>query len=267
MTKETGDVTVPPLDIDSLLGNTKNHIERVGVELEGAWKKVPAGVSLERDTSVFKAQGNQVPGHQVGEIPIPPVIPMGLGRLMKKYYPDLVDSSCGMHVHMSFETLWAYGTLMVPEYQETIIEYLKRWAEKEGFPAKHHIWPRLRGESVYCQKKFWPQLQADYKQKDHNQERKGHRYTIVNYVNRPGKQTTIEIRVLPMMLGVEQAMRAVDMVLDITNACLIKLGKRDGRFGDKIDMPNGMVYEESFEEEVPLTSKARKSVFSGGGGW
>ncbi len=253
---------VTPLDIDSLLSDVPwNRIERVGIELEGAWKVVPDGQSLTRDTSVFKDQGNSVPGHKVGELPIGPMMPASIPAKMKKFYPDLVDHSCGMHVHMSFEDLWLYGLLMSQEYLETVCEYLTRWAKKEGFPADHYIWPRLRGDSVYCQKKFWPMDQVNFRQKDHDQKRQGHRYTIVNFVNRPPNVPTVEVRVLPMMKTVEQALRAIDMVLDITNASLYKLsgGKRE-RFKGKLELPNGDQIELDFEEELPLTSAQRKAL-------
>jgi hypothetical protein len=250
---------VAPLDIDSLLGTVQNRVNKVGVELEGGWKTVPTEYVFGKDSSVFKELGGKVSGYNCGELPIGPFIPAALPAKMKKFYPDLVDHSCGMHMHMSFETLWYYQALMSEEYQETIIEYLTRWAKKEGFESSHHIWPRLNGESIYCQKKFWPDLQVNFKTKDHDQKRQGNRYTIVNFVNRPPKTPTIEIRVLPMMKTAEQGIRALDTVIDITNGCLYKLAKRrEEKRTHKLELPNGDIYEEIIEEEVPLTAAQRK---------
>lgn len=256
---------VSPLDIDNLLGTTWNRIDRMGVELEGGWKALPDGIPPTRDTSVFKDQGNKMPGYHVGEIPIGPMLPAALSARMKKFYPDFVDHSCGMHVHMSFETLLFYQTLMSPEYQETVCEYLLRWAKKEEFPIDHCIWPRLRGESLYCQKKFWPDAQVNFKSKDHDQKRHGHRYTVVNFVNRPPQTPTVEIRVLPMMKTVEQGIRGVEMILDITNACLYKMVKsKDGKFKGKLELPDGGAIEHDIEEEIPLTPSQRSKLK---GGW
>src|SRR5690348_1841470 len=97
-----------------------------------------------------------MPGYQVGEIAIGPIQPAQLACTMKKYYPSMMDASCGLHVHMSFDTLRYYSLLMTPEYQETIVEYLRKWAVSEGFPNGHLIYERLKGQSVYCQKKYWP---------------------------------------------------------------------------------------------------------------
>src|SRR5688572_21742098 len=106
-----------PLEIDSLLGKPKNRVARIGVELEGAWKSLPPGISrLEPDGSVFKdpaTETKKVPaGHQAGELPIGPIQPAALPRFMKKYYPHKTDKTCGMHVHMSFETVQHYNLLM-----------------------------------------------------------------------------------------------------------------------------------------------------------
>ena len=106
---------VKPLNIDRLLGNCRNRVYRVGVELEGAWRVVPAGTHLEADGSVFR--GNRPPDCQAGELPIGPMQPAAMPKFMKKYYPHKVDATCGMHIHMSFENLLHYAWLEVEEYQ------------------------------------------------------------------------------------------------------------------------------------------------------
>ena len=237
-----------PLEIDLLLGKPKNRVARLGVELEGAWKTLPEGTHLEPDGSVYKDPVSGVKkapvGHVTGELPIGPIQPAALSKFMKKYYPQKVDKTCGMHVHMSFESVWHYALLMTPEYQDTIIEYLGRWAKKEGFPETHHIFERLSGKSVFCQKKFWPDLQVQYTKKDHDQQRQGHRYTIIHYC---GRQMTVEVRVLPMMETVEQAIRAVRHVVDITNACLVVLGRKKEQ---QERMHLEIAQNESFEEYI-----------------
>lgn len=245
------------LNIDDFLANPSgNMVEKVGVELEGLWKKVPDGVKLEGDASVFR--GNRPPGYQAGEIPIGPVDVAILPKFLKKYYPSKIDATCGMHVHMSFKTGWRYRALMEPDFQDTIIEYLTRWAKDEGFPESHHIWPRLRGENEYCQYKFWPDEQAQ-SPKDYDHHRKGHRYTIINYC---GRYNTIECRVLPMMDTVEQAARAIKRVINITNGSLLILGKRRGdvKVSGRLELPGGEVYEEFLEAEIPLSITQRKTL-------
>jgi hypothetical protein len=238
-----------PLNLDNILGMPKNRVVRMGVELEGAWKTLPPGITEpERDTSVFKDPntGNQtLPTgmNWVGEIPIGPIEVAVMPKFMKRYYPHKVDKTCGMHVHQSVANAMHYAWLMEPEYQETMILYLGKWAEKEGLPKEHCIWKRLEGNSLYCQKKYWPELQYAYKQKDHSQTREGHRYTIINY---SGRVNTIEVRVLPMMETVAQAIRAVRMVIDITNASLYLLGKKETKAKARLDLD----ISEDIEEDI-----------------
>lgn len=248
---------VKPLDIDDIIGSPKNRVVKMGVELEGGWKVLPTGVALERDTSVFHGKAQAGFPH-IGELPIGPFQPGAMPRWMKKMYPHKVDSSCGMHVHMSFENMKYFGLLMVPEYQETIIDYLAQWAKAEGFGVDHCIWERLAGKTVYCQKKFWPDDQISVKQKDHDQNRQGHRYTIVNYC---GRQVTIEVRVLPMMNTVDQAIRAVRQVVLITNACLLVLGKqREKKLHSSLLMHDEEMFEDYIEQELPLTRNQRRML-------
>lgn len=243
---------VKPLNLDNLIGNPKVHkrVKLIGVELEGGWIKLPPGVALEHDGSVF--QGRIPPGvNHIGELPIGPVNPEAIGKLLKGNYPPKINSTCGMHVHMSFEKLFYYHLLMVPEYQETILHYLTQWAHEMELPENHSIWARLRGESRFCQKKFWPDAQAGTKQKGHNQNTPGHRYTVIHYCGR-NAVPTIECRVLPMLAKSTHALQAIQRVVDITNSCIHALGKDAKRTtaGEKITLPDGMVYEETIIDSL-----------------
>jgi hypothetical protein len=216
----------------------------MGVELEGGWSKLPQGTRLERDASVFHDAPQS--GFKVGELPLGPFILGQLNQYMKKYYPDKVDDTCGLHVHMSFESQLYYGLLAdSPDYQETMVHYLEKWAKDQRLPEKHPIWERLKGESVYCQKKFWPFDQMMQSRKDFDKVRQGHRYTIVHYCwSRNG---TIEIRVLPMMTTVDLAISAVRCVVDVTNAYLMACKKPRMLETGEVILGNGAMYEEVTE--------------------
>ena len=238
-----------PLVIDAHLGKVKNRVALVGVELEGGWVELPPGVQqLEHDGSVFNGRVPAGVKH-IGELPIGPALPAGIGELMRINHPQKVNQTCGMHVHMSFDTLWYYHLLMVPEYPKTILHYLTLWAQEQKFKETHHIWGRLRGESRFCQDQFWPDAQASNKRKGHDQNVPGHRYTHVHYC---GRQNTIEIRTLPMMDKIKVAIAAVQRVIDITNACLYVLGtqvKRD-KTASRVALPDNTVYEETIIEQL-----------------
>lgn len=225
---KVGEVVAKPLNLDDILGKPKNRVARVGIELEGAWNPAPVGVKIERDSSVFHDHGDDgnigrtlLPGWKVGEVPIGRIQPAQVKAALKKYYPQKIDKSCGMHVHLGFESMIHYSYLMEPEYQATVLEYLARWARGEGLSATHPIWNRLAGGDMYCQPKFWPDEQVRNIRKDYDKTRVGHRYTILNYAY--GRYKTIECRVLPMMETPEQAFKVIKVLLDITNASLLKL--------------------------------------------
>jgi hypothetical protein len=107
------------------------------------------------------------------------------------------------------------------------------------------IWSRLKGESIYCQKKFWPYDQMMTSRKDYDKARKGHRYTIVHYCwTRNG---TIEVRVLPMFDDVELGISAVRTIVDVTNAYLVACDKKRVVESGEVILTNGTVYEELVE--------------------
>lgn len=244
------------LDLDKVLGRARNFVYRVGIELEGGWKKLPEGVRLAHDGSVAINPGvepptarererlerqvqsqldqgivtqrqatqmlenairGRAPDLQQGELPSEILEVEKFPAWMKAYYPSHVNGTCGLHVHMSFINAVYYQRLMTPKYPATIIAYIAAWAKKENLDPKHPLWDRLAGKSEYCQHRFYADQQAT-SPKDHNRSRAGHRYTVVNYCHR--EHGTIEVRLLPMMDASDQGIRAVQAVLDITNAFL-----------------------------------------------
>lgn len=248
---------VKPLDLDDVLGKAKNRVALVGVELEGGWKELPKGVhTVERDSSVFndRAPAGVV---AIGELPIGPAVPAAIPTLMRRNYPHKINSTCGMHVHVSFETLFHYGILMVPEFQETVFKYLTLWAKDQKntkgdplFKSDHYIWERLSGENKYCKKEFWPDAQVTVKRKEFTRNA-GHRYTAIHYC---GRYNTIECRILPMMNTPAHGVSAVMYFIDVVNACLHVLGKdreqlRKGTVSAKVELDNGIVYEEEIVDK------------------
>ena len=251
--------TVNPLNIDPYLGKVRNRIRFVGAELEGAWNKFPPLEKFEPDGSVFKAEtyGSQVEWDRVklkiaslkithtGELPSTPMLPIQLKTWMIKNYPQYTDKTCGLHIHMSFEDLKYYKRLMVPEYPITLRVYLKKWAVAEGLPDSHLIWDRVNGLNPYCSSRFWPDKQVGKKKNyDHGD---GDRYTDVNYCWKQHK--TIECRVLPMMETPELSYRGSKRILDITNACLVKLAQREKKLIEEVgDIPTEKYVERDVEE-------------------
>lgn len=264
--------TTPVLNIDAALRRRiskdgtriKDRINRIGIELEGGWTKLPEGTALAHDGSVRVGTGDPVLEAEIntlttnynnglltrtryeaairplvarrdaaasklltGELPSEPLEPSKFVAWMKKFYPSHVNETCGLHVHMSFESALHYQRLMTPAYQGTVVRYLTDWAKEEGLPSSHPIWSRLKGESRYCQLKYFADAQAQTRSKSYDQSRPGHRYTAINY---PFLQHgTVEVRILPMMENVDQGIRSVQRVLDITNAFLVTAAKKEDK--------------------------------------
>lgn len=226
------------LDIDKYLGKTKNRIFKVGVELEGAWSALDPGVTLDNDSSVKVLGAAEIAaGWKQGELVSEPLEPIQVAPWMRKWYPNKINGTCGLHVHQSFRLAVHYGLLTSEEFQPTVIEYFKRWADQERLPASHPLWPRLRGESEYCQHKWWPGLQMQPTRKDYDHFRTGCRYTVINYCYNRNK--TMECRLLPMFEDKDQAIRAVRYYISVTNASLLALKQRDdgGTFEVKAGSP------------------------------
>lgn len=258
------------VNIDNHRVRGRNRVYMVGIELEGGWThgQLPGDTRVIRDGSVhieppvpprnvevdplkYERWLMRETPRQVGEIPSPPLDPAAVPGWLATYYPRFHNATCGMHVHLSFKDAIAYTRLMVPEYQDTVIEYFKRWCggQPQLFPADHHIWPRLRGENEYCQHKFFPDEQSLQREKDYNHHRHGCRYTAVVY--RYKKFGTIECRLLSMMPTHQVAAEAVAYLISITNAFLAATSK--SRTREKVNpiwVPTEPVFKENFIECV-----------------
>jgi len=248
-------------NIDPLLGKVPCKVDQVGVELEGGWNSVPEDTQVARDSSV-KFEGELSPEQEarfqeihlfvmrrgnypslevgeeyqrlnvlrnksiprfVGEISGGPFKPEEVPKWMRAFYPHKVNSTCGLHVHMSFSTALRYQRLMCPEYGKTILEYVRRWADEEKLDPKHPLRDRLKGTNKYCQDRFFASEQAKSTLRHgdhlfHDQNRHGHRYTVINYCYK--LHNTVECRLLPMFEDPKQSIRAVQRIIDITSAFL-----------------------------------------------
>jgi len=208
----------PALDIEHVR-KMRNRVYRVGIELEGGWKTLPKGTHLARDGSVRVSETSDSGPLQVGELQSPPMPVEGLSAWMKTYYPDCVDETCGMHVHLSFKSALTYQQLMIPSYPATIVAYITKWAKENKLPETHAIWPRLRGDNIFCQHVFYADQQVQHKEKVYDSSRPGHRYSVINYCHT--RHSTLECRLLPMMDTMEQAISAIKETINITNAFLV----------------------------------------------
>lgn len=259
--------------IRSILGKAKNRIYRVGIELEGGW--INPGVRITHDGSVAFADEMQsiqaraylekgenwlrstfgydpgaikrlktlaekypdfkTPPTATGEIPSPPLEVKEFPTWMISNYPPCVNATCGMHVHMSFANALLYQKLMTKDFPDLVLAEIIRWAEEEKIPPSHWIWPRLKGKNRYCENKFHADEQAM-----RNDKRDEKRRTVINYCY--SLHSTVECRLLPMFKDPYQAVRAIQRLLDITNAFLATT-PREARENYSVDLEGGSINE------------------------
>ena len=237
----------------------RNRVNRIGLELEGIWTTIPKGTMPVRDGSLdpwvrrLQNEGRIQTGMLVGEVPSPPLTFSKEDNLywktwIQKFYPQMVSPECGLHIHMSFLTTFTYQRLMRPDYPATVLNRMSEWSAKEGLPKDHPLWPRLQGQSRYCQHKFFADKQALAPGKDYDQNRDGHRYTVINYPFT--RNRTIECRLLPMFEDVQQAMRALEEIIRVTNEFLVATAAREPKIAAKADLDGVVVKEEKKDRLV-----------------
>ena len=261
----------------TLLNGVVNRISRVGVELEGAWT-IPPDMQIVHDGSVHverpKVKKDPTPAAMVmmtpaearrivngdgpifntkapaaffavGEIPTPkPGLAIeDVKEWMTKYYPQIVNETCGMHVHMSFMRKLHYHRLMTPNFTTTMVASLLEWSEEEKLGRDHPIWNRLKDPNhPHCAHTYCGDKQVTVTKKDYHSRGKPYsRYTAINYCM--GQHGTVECRLLPMMETTEQGVRAVMRVLDTTNKFLAKDRVREKREGGSVPIREDMVLE------------------------
>ena len=231
------------LDIGKALKSERlrNQVALIGIELEGGWAKVKEGVHIQRDGSVnFESMIPDL--RAVGELPSPPIEVKEFPAWMKAYYPKYVNATCGMHVHLSFKTALTYSRLMEDSYPATVVVSFLKWSKDEALPLDHPIWDRLKGKSRYAQFQFFADEQAKTTNKDFDQLRPGHRYTVINYCH--SRDGTLECRLLPMMETSQLAIKAVKHLVDVTNAYLITNRKREEKIRAEWKVDEEAIIEE-----------------------
>ena len=131
------------------LNNITNTIYKTGIELEGFFKKQgrerrPQG--FKGDPSVdydgdgdFRSKYSSLRSRDVvenyssyweGEVVREPKTITESYRFMNSAYPDRANSSCGMHVHLSFNNPLDQCWLMESEFENYLLSTLKHWADR-----------------------------------------------------------------------------------------------------------------------------------------
>ena len=261
----------------TLIDGVVNRVALVGLELEGGWDAPVDGHKIIHDgsvkfedpytdiitdpvsgrkTLVARADPKPFPRHNVGEIVSGKLPVEEVEGWLRKCYPQHVNETCGLHVHMSFHHKLNYSRLIVPEFTNHVVNELRHFGKREGVPEGSMFWNRLNPEHPWtrhhCMHRFLGDKQVLMKKKDYNSRGTDYsRYTFINY---PYGQNlpTVECRGLPMFGAagrltatedVELAIKAVMAVITATNRFLSKVRLREKKINVSVPIRPTITYE------------------------
>ena len=205
----------------------RRRIKAVGVELEGGWDRLPPA-EMHRDGSVT------VDAPIVGEISSPPIPDFSaVEEWVRANYPHRVNSSCGLHVHVSTNEL-NYGRLMEPEFAQffegRMAEFLSQGLA-DNRPGFDLLRQRFQGLNRYCQKKFIPEQQL-FMTDRYGDVNTHPRYAQLNFCYI--RHGTLECRLFPCFPNVDDGVAAVKAFYDTVFDYL-------GQFKSTKDEPSTLV--------------------------
>lgn len=208
------------------------RVQRMG-ELHSAIRR-GLGTAAERrimqqEYEILAGAAMAAPNRTIGEIVLPPIAPDKFSEMVIKYYPDKVNATCGLHVHMSFPYRIYYHRLMTPAFTDTMVKSLQEWGEEEKLAKDHPLWGRVTDANHrHCAHAYLGDNQVSITKKDYNSRGTPYsRYTAINYPL--SQHGTVECRLLPMMETAEQGVRAIQRVIDTTNGFLHRARGREPR--------------------------------------
>lgn len=200
-------------------------VVKVGIELEGAFKKRFKDREIHLDGSVTCPKGvKEWKERHLGEVSSPALDVEKVEAWVREHYPDAVNASCGLHVHVSFgeDKDKAFERLSTRKFYKFFLEEMEKWGKSEGFPPEHDFWARLHGKNEYCKKAFVPSIQAKRRNKTGTPQlgvtKGGDRYCQLNFCYT--LYGTVEARLLPGFPDVEVALRGISKIIGIFDAFL-----------------------------------------------
>ena len=226
-----------------------------GIELEGGWNTVCDGYDPNYDSECEDDENEDVddtPCHirkedgsvsvraeaHSGEIVSPVLHHRSLPAWIRNHYPDRVNSSCGLHVHMGNLPITTYSAMMHKGVFEEFCERLDAWGHSAHI-RNEQFWARLAGDNNYCRREYTANSQV------YAIGHGGARYSILNYCW--GDHQTLECRVLPMFKTATAATVAVQAVINILAGLAIRCA------GSKANRPQVLNYLELVEDSVTAT--------------
>lgn len=192
-----------------------NRIKQIGLELEGGWTLRAGLGEIHRDGSVT---GIPTDRYTVGEISSPPISTLEAAeKWLHDNYPQMVNSSCGFHVHVSLPSLH-YSRLMNEGFNNCFLSAMEDfWSRFRAEPGFDQFRTRLDGQNQYCQKNFRPEQQL-WRTEHYGDHRVLPRYSQLNFCY--GRHGTMECRLFPCFSLVQHSVEGLRAFINCINSYL-----------------------------------------------
>lgn len=172
-------------------------INKIGVEMEGAFLYKPRFPRIKRDGSVnisfnklvIEERGLRLylSSGEINSRPYKNIV--SLQNWIQKHFPRFSNSTCGFHVHVSFRDLMFKAALTNQDFHDRFIEDLNTWLESKRISTPFKS--RLKGNNYYCRIGF----------------NRWDKYRAINFASRYG---TIEFRIFSQVMSSELAQECVE---------------------------------------------------------
>lgn len=180
-------------------------IDRIGIELEGAWNKNDYLPDLTKDYSV-KFPELSPDTYYTGEAVSPALRVYEVKKWVEKCVPTLINDTCGLHVHVSLKNLADYSKLMSPDFERHFFSKMSDFGAKMKYQSNHLYWDRLKGSNPFCARDFKPEEQVL------RTDKRGPRYSQLNFCY--SLHRTIECRLFPATTDVGEIMSCVNAFVE-----------------------------------------------------
>lgn len=151
-----------------------SHIHLIGIELEGGWYSDRSPRNPIHDRSVQFTEPDPKLSF-IGETASPALGFAQVKPWIDENYPNKINETCGVHIHVSVKSDSDYIRLMSEDFEIFFHQRMKEFGEKMGYSKDHPFWPRLKGSNPYCARDFKPEKQAI------RTDKRGPRYSQLNY--------------------------------------------------------------------------------------